>query len=86
MTEQCPTCKRPFPTAPLTKRQREVYAYLYAYWSTHGIAPTHQEIADHFGLSSLATVNEHLLNLESKGYVESMGSGYSRNYVPAEAP
>ncbi len=34
-----------------------------------GIAPTHQEIARRFKLSSVATVHEHLQGLESKGYL-----------------
>jgi len=35
----------------------------------YGYAPTLTEIADHFGLSSLATVHEHLAVLEKKGLI-----------------
>ena len=32
-------------------------------------APSFEEIAEHFGYQSLATVHEHLSNLERKGYI-----------------
>lgn len=51
----------------LTKRQREIYDYLRTFMGRHGYAPSLEEIADHFGLSSVATVHEHLRNLEAKG-------------------
>src|SRR5512139_939255 len=54
----------------LTKRQKELFDYLQAYISTHGYAPTFQEIGAHFKLSSLATVHKHLSNLESKGLIK----------------
>src|SRR5256885_8328796 len=41
--------------------------------STHieskGYAPSFEEIARQFGFQSLATVHEHLTNLERKGYI-----------------
>lgn len=51
----------------LTKRQREIYEFLGSFIESHGYAPSLEEIADHFGLSSVATVHEHLANLEDKG-------------------
>lgn len=51
----------------LTKRQREIYDFLRSFLDEHGYAPSLEEIADHFGLSSVATVHEHLQNLEAKG-------------------
>jgi repressor LexA len=55
---------------PLTKRQREILNYLGSYSEQHGYAPSFEEIADSFGYSSLATVHEHLSNLERKGYIK----------------
>src|SRR5437660_4143012 len=55
---------------PLTKRQREILNYLDAYAGQNGYAPSFEEIAEHFGYNSLATVHEHLSNLESKGYIK----------------
>ena len=53
----------------LTKRQKQLVDYLKAYIGDHGYAPTLEEIGEHFGLASLATVHKHLLNLERKGYI-----------------
>jgi repressor LexA len=54
---------------PLTKRQKEIFDYIGAYIHEHGYAPSFEEIAGAFGYSSLATVHEHLSNLERKGYI-----------------
>ena len=51
----------------LTKRQREIYDFVRGFLEAHGYAPSLEEIAEHFGLSSVATVHEHLENLQSKG-------------------
>ena len=55
---------------PLTKRQREILTYLHAYAEENGYAPSFEEIARHFNYNSLATVHEHLTNLERKGYIK----------------
>ena len=55
---------------PLTKRQREILNYLASYAEEHGYAPSFEEIAAHFNYNSLATVHEHLSNLERKGYIK----------------
>jgi repressor LexA len=55
---------------PLTKRQREILTYLSAYSEQNGFAPSFEEIAEHFDYNSLATVHEHLTNLERKGYIK----------------
>ncbi len=54
---------------PLTKRQREILTYLGNYSEERGYAPSFEEIAAHFNYNSLATVHEHLSNLERKGYI-----------------
>lgn len=54
---------------PLTKRQREILNYLAAYIEEKQYAPSFEEIALHFSFSSLATVHEHLTNLEQKGFI-----------------
>jgi len=55
---------------PLTRRQRHILDYLQSYSSEHGYAPSFEEIAAHFNYSSLATVHEHLTNIERKGYIK----------------
>ncbi len=53
----------------LTKRQREILTFLSLYTDENGYAPSFEEIAENFGFTSLATVHEHLSNLERKGYI-----------------
>ena len=55
---------------PLTKRQREILTYLSSYAEANGYAPSFEEIASQFNYNSLATVHEHLSNLERKGYIK----------------
>jgi len=54
---------------PLTKRQKEILDYVQDFIARRGYAPSFEEIAGAFGYSSLATVHEHLSNLERKGYI-----------------
>ncbi len=54
----------------LTKRQREILDFLNGYGEANGFAPSFEEIAVHFNYNSLATVHEHLSNLERKGYIK----------------
>ena len=55
---------------PLTRRQRQILDYLNSYSGEHGYAPSFEEIAEHFNYNSLATVHEHLTNIERKGYIK----------------
>lgn len=54
---------------PLTKRQKQILDFLQEFLEEHGYAPSFEEIANHFGFGSLATVHEHLENLKRKGYI-----------------
>jgi len=54
----------------LTKTQRAILDYLSSYMSENGYAPSFEEIAGQFNYNSLATVHEHLSNLERKGYIK----------------
>lgn len=53
----------------LTKRQREILEYVKSFSYDHGYAPSYREIGEHFGLSSTATVAEHIKSLSNKGYL-----------------
>jgi repressor LexA len=53
----------------LTRRQKQILDYVESYIVEHGYAPSFEEIALHFSFNSLATVHEHLTNLERKGYI-----------------
>ncbi len=54
---------------PLTRRQREILDYLKEFIEERGYAPSLEEIGSRFGLSSLATVHKHLMNLQEKGFI-----------------
>jgi len=53
----------------LTRRQKQILDFIESYIKQHGYAPSFEEMAGHFSFSSLATVHEHLTNLERKGYI-----------------
>lgn len=54
---------------PVTRRQREILDFIAGHLDAKGYAPSFEEIAHQFGFHSLATVHEHLTNLERKGYI-----------------
>ena len=71
---------------PLTKRQREILNYLATYSEQNGYAPSFEEIAESFNYSSLATVHEHLSNLERKGYIKrAYNESRAIEILPSEA-
>ena len=71
---------------PLTKRQREILSYLTTYAEENGYAPSFEEIAETFSYSSLATVHEHLSNLQRKGYIKrSYNESRAIEILPTEA-
>lgn len=53
----------------LYKRQKQILEYIGQYIQKFGTSPTLQEIADSLGVSSLATVHEHLQTLSKKGVI-----------------
>lgn len=72
---------------PLTKRQREILDFLSDYVADRGYAPSFEEIAHKFDYSSLATVHEHLSNLERKGYIRrSYNESRAIEILPSQAP
>ena len=71
---------------PLTKRQREILSYLSVYSDENGYAPSFEEIAGKFNYNSLATVHEHLTNLERKGYIKrSYNESRAIEILPSDA-
>lgn len=71
---------------PLTKRQREILTFLRSYSEGNGYAPSFEEIARQFNYNSLATVHEHLSNLERKGYIKrSYNESRAIEILPSDA-
>lgn len=54
----------------LYNRQRQILDFVAQYIQSHGFSPTLQEIAKALGVSSLATVHEHLETMEKKGVIK----------------
>jgi len=54
----------------LYKKQKQILDYISQYIQINGHSPTLQEIASAMGLSSLATVHEHIQSLEKKGILK----------------
>jgi repressor LexA len=63
----------------LTKKQTEILAFIREHIAEHGYAPSYREIADHFGLSSPATVHQHVQALAEKGVLELGDDGAARS-------
>lgn len=69
----------------LTRRQKQILDYVESFIENFGYSPSFEEIASFFGYSSLATVHEHLTNLERKGYLrKNYNRSRSLELVPAE--
>jgi repressor LexA len=69
---------------PLTKRQKQILDFLEIFLAEYGYSPSYEEIARNFGYTSLATVHEHLENLEQKGYIrKSYNASRSIELMPA---
>jgi repressor LexA len=71
----------------LTKRQREIFDFVSSFLEREGYAPSLEEIGEHFGLSSVATVHKHIQNLTAKGLLrKSWNRSRSIEVVDESAP
>lgn len=59
----------------LTKKQTLIMEYIVSYVKEKGYAPSYREVGEHLGISSTATVHEHVKNLERKGYLKNDAEG-----------
>lgn len=60
------------------RRQRQILEFIQQFIQSNGYAPTLKQIAQAIGVSSLATVHEHLAALEAKGLIRKQ-SGRNRS-------
>lgn len=71
----------------LTKKQKEILDFMVEFVNLNGYAPSYREIAEHFHLSSVATVHEHIKALEDKGHVRAAdGRARATQLVAEEIP
>ena len=54
----------------ITKKQKEVFDFLKVYINKNGYSPSIKEICDHFGTTSLSTMNKLLSTLDKKGLIK----------------
>ncbi len=53
----------------LTKRQREIFDFICDFVDENRYSPSLEEIGEHFGLTSVATVHKHVQHLVEKGFL-----------------
>lgn len=63
----------------LTKKQSEMLSFIRSQIAANGYAPSYREIAEHFGLSSPATVHQHVQALAEKGMISLGEDGTARS-------
>lgn len=74
------------PQSPLlTPKQKAVLDFILQSSETNGYAPSQQEIAQHFGFSSLGTVQNYLVRLERQGVLSKKWNG-KRALQPHSVP
>lgn len=54
---------------PLTPKQKAILDFITAFSEQYDFSPSYREIAEHFNLSSTATIAEHIDTLKQKGYL-----------------
>ncbi len=59
----------------MTKRQREILNFIEYFVSKFGYSPTLKEIAQHFNLSAVSTIHQHIENLIKEGYLKKTEGG-----------
>lgn len=60
----------------LTKRQKQILNYIEKFIQKNEYAPSLEEIKEHFNLSSVATIHQHIEALRSKGYLDKSSHGH----------
>lgn len=69
----------------LTKRQQSILRFIIESIRDHGYPPTIAEIGEEFGISSTNGVNDHLVALEKKGYIERSSKARGIHVTPKAA-
>ncbi len=69
----------------LTKRQESILRFIIESIRDFGFPPTIAEIGEEFGISSTNGVNDHLLALDKKGYIERSSKARGIHVTPKAA-
>jgi repressor LexA len=70
---------------PLTKKQRQVLDCIERFVRANGYTPSYREIAEELGLSSPATVHQHIQALCEKGVINTGEHGVARSIELVES-
>jgi repressor LexA len=54
----------------LTPRQKEILSFIQDFITNKGFSPSYREVRDHFGFSSIFSVQKHIAALQEKGALE----------------
>ena len=57
---------------PMTKKQVEIFNFMKTYFDEHGEMPRQSDIADHFYILSISTVQFHLKGMVERGWVKKL--------------
>jgi repressor LexA len=63
---------------PLTRKEKVVLEYIESYLRSEGVAPSFQEIKEHFGFASFNSVQRYLKQLQKKQYIHLPGGNQKR--------
>jgi repressor LexA len=77
--------QRPPSRAPLTRRQRQILDFYRAYSASHGMSPTLEEVAQHFGVNKV-TIFGHVAELQRKGILARPQKRVSRGMQLVDDP
>lgn len=75
----------------LTPKQKNILDYVIEYTNENGYAPSQTEIANHFGFSSLGTVQNYLVRLQKNGFLSKTWNAkrslqISKGSLPSHTP
>ncbi|MBI2587915.1 transcriptional repressor LexA [Candidatus Azambacteria bacterium] len=70
----------------LTKRQKEILNFIEEFLKENEYSPSLQEIGEHFGLSSVATIHQHVEALRRKGYLAKEANQSRSLHLADEGP
>lgn len=65
-------------TLPLSIKEKMTLEFIEAYVAQNGVAPTFQEIKEHFGFASFNSVQRYIKQLQLKGYIHVPGGNQKR--------
>jgi repressor LexA len=68
----------------MTRRQKEILAFIKEFLASNGYSPTLEEIARRFGISSVNAVYKHLKSLEQRGHIRRL-SNHARSIQLVES-